>query len=242
MTLGSAAALLIVAVWWYGPTLSTRAPHPYRVEIDTPGGPALLKLTFWPNSRGTRWSAHLAQSGPPVKQASFDGFALAQTLRYDPKGGLIEVAFPDGPSSLRLKGDPEHGMTGAWTVLRPDGPRTLPARAWKHGPSGFPEIPGAGPPRTLGEIGRFRDPSDGAVIELALFTSSGHPAVTAEAVAGLETRDYLHGRLDNGLLRLTHFDGRHAYLIVISTDAQGGLTGELWDGDWQHRRLEPLAP
>ncbi|MEM9301389.1 MAG: TlpA disulfide reductase family protein [Pseudomonadota bacterium] len=50
------------------------------------------------------------------------------------------------------------------------------------------------------------------------------------------TGDYrfLEGSFENGHLRLSTFDGAHAFLFAAAVDASGGLTGDFWSRDTYH--------
>ena len=43
---------------------------------------------------------------------------------------------------------------------------------------------------------------------------------------------YLEGRVDGDLLRLSCFDGSHAFLFHARMQADGSLTGDFWSGNW----------
>lgn len=225
--------------------MSVRSPHAYRVEIDTGGGPIVLKLTLWPNSRGTRWSPHVAQSDTVFRSDDipvFDGFGVARTARYKPERGELAIEFLNGVSSLRLSGDVREGMTGEWVVERAEGTFTLPAHAWKNRRPGFEEIPSNERPRDFRHLRTLHDPSDGLTIEIDSFGRPADHAVFAEVLAGLELKDLMHGRVDGNLLRLSYFDGYNAYLLVATQDDRGASEVELWNGIWEHRRFNPVPP
>jgi hypothetical protein len=230
--------LVIALGWYYLPMLNVYAPQGYSVEVDTAGGPVEFRLVFWPNSRGSRWRPQVSQIHSTVRSERVE----PRTVRYEPDRGLIEVRFLAGDSHLRLSGDPEQGMLGEWVVQRGDELVTLPARAWKgrrpgweaatsnEGNSGFPDL------------SMLRDQSDGLTIEMVSYWNSSKPFAIAEVHAGLELHDFMHGRIDGNTLRLSYFDGRDAYLLVAKQDDRGVSEVELWNGNWEHRRLEPVSP
>lgn len=45
---------------------------------------------------------------------------------------------------------------------------------------------------------------------------------------------YLDGRMDGNLLRLSAFDGAHAFLFHATVHDDGSLTGDFWSGTWFH--------
>lgn len=241
------AAVLIglaaVGAWWYLPMLTTRAPHGYGVAIDTPGGPVLFRLTFWPDSRGKRWSSRVDQIHPGIRAngiSNLDGFAIAQTVRYEPEGGLIEVRFHNGFSVLRLQGDPHGCMTGEWTAFRPDGPSTLVARAWRNGPPTPEGQADAGAPIDFAWVFALRDRDDGSPFSIELYLHPEDRTVVAQVHDGIRLHDLMHGIVGDDALRLSYFDGRDAYLFVARQDGRGDRVADLWNGDWSHRVLKPV--
>jgi hypothetical protein len=237
--------LVIAAGWYYLPTLNVYAPRGYSIEVDTPGGPVEFKLVFWPNSRGTRWKPHVAQIYSSFRSHDiehFDGFAIAETVRYEPDRGLIEVRFHDGVSHLRLSGDAEQGMLGEWVVQRGGESFTLPARAWKGSGPGWEASTSDESPHNFPDLGTLHDPSDGLTIEMVSYWNLSKPYAMAEVHSGLELHDFMHGQIEGNTLRLSYFDGRDAYLLIAKQDDHGVTDVELWNGVWEHRRLERVMP
>lgn len=237
--------LVIAAGWYFLPMLNVYAPRGYSVEVDTAGGPVEFKLVFWPNNRGTRWRPHVAQIDSPVRSDhinQFDGFAIARTVRYEPERGLIEVDFLDGVSHLRLSGDGDQGMVGEWVVQRGEESFTLPARAWKGRRPGWEASASDESLHNFRYLETLHDPSDGLTIEMVSYWNSSKPDAIAEVRSGLDLRDFMNGRIEGNTLRLSYFDGRDAYLLVARQDNQGVSEVELWNGTWEHRRLEPMPP
>lgn len=237
--------LLIAAGWYYLPTLNVYAPRGYSVEVDTAGGPVEFKLVFWPNSRGTRWRPHVAQIYSPIRSdriEQFDGFEIAETLRYEPGTGLIEIRFLDGVSELRLSGDVNQGMVGEWVVQRSGDSFTLPARAWKGRRPGSDAIASEESSNNFRSIKTLHDASDGLTIEMVSYWNSSTPHAMVEVHSGLELHDYMYCRIDGNTLRLTYFDGRDAYLLVARQEDPGTMDVQLWNGVWEHRQLERVMP
>lgn len=237
--------LVIAAGWYYLPMLNVYAPRGYSVEVDTAGGPVEFKLVFWPNSRGTRWRPHVAQIYSSIRSDhidQFDGFAIARTVRYEPDRGLIEVEFLEGVSHLRLSGDVDQGMTGEWIVQRGEDSFTLPARAWKGRGPGWEASTSDESPNNFRYLETLHDPTDGLTIEMISYWNSSRPDAMAEVRSGLELRDFMYGRIEENTLRLSYFDGRDAYLLVARQGDRGVSEVELWNGIWEHRRLEPGPP
>jgi hypothetical protein len=66
-----------------------------------------------------------------------------------------------------------------------------------------------------------------------LLTLDGRRAIALLITPDGSLRDF-GGRVDGDLLRLSYFDGRHAYLIHARLQQDGSLRGEFWEGDWHH--------
>jgi hypothetical protein len=62
--------------------------------------------------------------------------------------------------------------------------------------------------------------------------NNSSPAVSFLTPAG----DYRHlaGRVDGDLMRLSTFDGAHAYLFHARMQPDGTIAGDFWAGNWHH--------
>ncbi|MFI4897500.1 MAG: TlpA family protein disulfide reductase [Phycisphaerales bacterium JB059] len=78
----------------------------------------------------------------------------------------------------------------------------------------------------------FSSSADDAVGEFAVDPKTGLATGTFLTTTG----DYrfLEGRLDGNLLRLSTFDGAHAFLFKAALQPDGSLKGDFWSGNWWH--------
>lgn len=146
----------------------------------------------------------------------------------------LSIDYYDSSIHAKLSGDGDR-LVGIWTKRRgKDRQAQLPFHAQRSEESRF--LPDVGAPGNPAEIqGRWS----------VRFGSSDQPAIAkfeadaAGVVTGTfltPTGDYrfLEGDYRAGLLRLSAFDGAHAFLFHARTQPDGSLKGDFWSGDWWH--------
>lgn len=213
----------------------------WRAVLGSPGGelPFTLRLA---NEEGGGLVAHALHG---AEAAPFSG--------VEQEGSTVVLRFSwyDSEITAELEADGQE-MRGQWRRTSPEGQEsTLPFSA------------------TRGSTERFL-PADAALLAdaegEALPSVAGPWAVTfssdgedepargefrqqGDRVEGTfltPTGDYrfLEGSYADGLLRLSTFDGAHAFLFVARAQADGTLTGDFWSRDsyhatWTARPAEP---
>lgn len=72
--------------------------------------------------------------------------------------------------------------------------------------------------------------------ELAIGTFTVHADQIASGTFLTTTGDYryLAGRVDGNLMRLSTFDGAHAFLFHARMQDDGTIKGDFWSGNWHH--------
>lgn len=241
--ISAALCTLLAAGWYFLPTFTVRAPRRYVVQIDTGGGPLEFDIVFWPNDRGTHWHPEIRQSGANGSFGAYpkhDPFSLARTVDYEPGDGVIEISFLNGESHLHLMGSAEDGFVGTWVVEGPEGAFTLPARAATESTSSSRE---PDPDDFLDFSGEYTlASSDRDPLVIHVYGKPWDTRFAAEIVKGLPVKDLMRGRIVDSELRLSYFDGRNAYLLLLAKDEAGTTKAQLWNGTWKHQELEPIAP
>lgn len=198
---------------------------PWRARLTSPGGELPFGLELAREDGALRADLVNGPERIPVPEVSFDGATLVLALpHYDSR---IEARLGGGR------------LTGAWR-------KRSGAERWAELP--FEAEPGPGP--------RFRPPSDGAPDAAGAgasldgrwavrFESSADPAVGLfETARGGElagtflttTGDYryLAGDVRGRELRLSCFDGAHAFLFTARLRDDGTLAGDFWSRDTWH--------
>ena len=226
------AALLLAATSTL-PAASPSGPAPlapadtarFRVALHTPTGDLPFLVEFQDEQA-------FILNGPeriPVPSAlrSANGFTL-EFPHYDSK--LIASVSEEGSGSLE----------GQWTKVRgadrsAQVKLTATALGEQESAARFEPLP-SGPTADL--PGRWAiqfESSDTLAVGVfeadARDGAAGRP-VTGTVLTHVGDYRYLAGRLDGDRLRLSCFDGAHAFLFDASLDASGQLAGTFQSGDW----------
>lgn len=196
----------------------------WRAWLDSPGGELPFGLVI--ERDGPLWAATIVNGSETiaVPDVTVDGAQILFTIdHYD---SAIHAEVVDGGRRL----------VGTWTKRRG-------ADRWVR----MPFL------AELGEARRFSLPPDGTDADAVDFSGrwkvsfmSSHDPAVADFRAGengsvtgtfmTTTGDYryLSGNADGGLLRLSCFDGAHAFLFHATQDESGSITGDFWSSDTWH--------
>ena len=195
-----------------------------RVWLDTPGGDLPFELSVVDDRAVIR-------NG--VERIEIDG------VRWSDDSDGFVVPFEHYDSELMLRRSGEGMYSGTFIKMRGgDNTARVVAHARQIGSLGSPEARFDPIPESAGEggfAGRWR----------VAFESSEDPAVGvfevdddggARGTFLTTTGDYRHlaGRVDGQMLRLSTFDGAHAFLFRATMRDDGGLSGDFWSGNWWH--------
>ncbi len=196
-----------------------------RFALDTPGGP----LPF-------RVSVDRADDGPPVVRVLNGPEVLTpRVVDYPPDGsGRYVVRFGGFGSELEWRKTAAGGITGEWRTPRRGGTVAVPLTP-ASGRAGAGPLFGLPDEKPRVAPGRYR----------VVFSSSDEPAVgvfeispdgSASGTFLTTTGDYryLTGNCSGGTLRLSCFDGAHAFLFHADLQPDGSLAGDFWSGSWWH--------
>lgn len=214
-----------------------RVPEPgsWRAWLSTPGGelPFALELTTEPDGE---WNA-VVTNGPERIEVP--------VVRVDAETVVLDIDYYDSRIEARVE-DGGRSLAGTWSKRRgPDEVAKLDFRAM-HG-----ELPRFWPIRhergtefrPLADLQgdwrvEFKKEADGAV---ARFSINEDGKVLATFLTPTGDYRYLEGVFDGVVLRLSCFDGAHAFLFHAEFTPKGTLTGDFfsgahWHDTWTARR------
>ncbi|CAE7759947.1 unnamed protein product [Symbiodinium sp. CCMP2592] len=147
----------------------------------------------------------------------------------------FEVRFPHYDSVLKLKDSSGRGVgyTGSWSKYRGGEIATMNAFAIRGSPLElFDPIEDFDSRSDFdGEwTVKFESSDDNAIAKFVI--DEEHAAGTFMTTTG----DYrfLAGRVDGNLMRLSTFDGAHAFLFHARMQDDGTIEGDFWSGNWWH--------
>ncbi len=218
----------------------------WDATLASPGGPLAFGLRL--STDGTTWRAWLVNGVEQIEipEVRWDGRRLTLGMpHYDSR---IGASLREVDGALRLD--------GMWTKRtgRDDFARLL----FSATPPGMPVdvADGDAPPVDGGAAPRDTPAGDGAAPRASGdaadisgrwrvdFASDEQPAVGVFEQSGADlsgtflttTGDYrfLAGRVEDGVFRLSCFDGAHAFLFEARLDEEGALHGDFWSRDSWH--------
>ena len=236
LSLAIALILLPLAVSACAPTVEEEASispqalvGEWRAVLGSPGGELPFGLLI--EQKGETLAAS-ALNGPEA--APFSGVTIA--------GSQITFEFSWYDSRIEAELDPSGDrMTGLWTKTIPDGISSLPFEATRGATPRF--LPAAQAGVALGDgaaaaslagvwEAEFVD-EDGSEPARGELTQEGS---RVDGTFLTPTGDYrfLEGTYEDGLLRLSTFDGAHAFLFQARVRDDGSLEGDFWSRETYH--------
>lgn len=150
---------------------------------------------------------------------------------------LLSMDYYDAHLRARVRADGKR-MDGEYTKRRGEGWARMGFHAEADGGARFP-AQSASTAADRDVTGRWRvtfpGSDDGVLVVSGSEESAGGTFLTT-------TGDYrfLSGDFYGDTLRLSAFDGAHAFLFVAKRDAKGNLAGDFWSGDWHHEAWEAI--
>jgi thiol-disulfide isomerase/thioredoxin len=201
----------------------------WRAVLTSPGGELPFGLRI--DSDGNGLSAS-ALNGPEV--APFSGVTL------DGSRVVLEFSWYDSRIEAELDASGDR-MSGLWTKTIPDGVTEMPFEATRGAtPRFLPRAhegvePGdeAAPERVAGVWEAVFVDEDGSEPARGELTQDGG---RIDGTFLTPTGDYrfLQGAYEDGLMRLSTFDGAHAFLFHARALADGSLEGDFWSRETYH--------
>ena len=201
--------------------LATPRAGVWHAWLDSPGGPLPFGLELTQGTNG--WTA-VIQNG--IERIEIDEVVVdstSVTLRIPHYQAELEASLADRGERLK----------GTWTKVKPnDTTDTLPFHAT------FGPAPRFEPLRVLGEPspvgGRWAVDFDSEdLMSVGIFDQLGTLA-TGTFLTPLGDYRYLAGSIEGNQLRLSTFDGAHAFLFTATMDPKGALNGDFWSGSKWH--------
>jgi thiol-disulfide isomerase/thioredoxin len=216
------------------PDWNTGLSGTFRGVLMSPGGDLPFRLTFGQrvcNSQGRKTCLTASvENGPETLEFStvkVDGNTI--TLRFDAYDSAI-VAQVD-PSGMELR--------GTWTKQAGRDRPTMPFQATRtdaHAPRFGPRSGPPGDASVADVTGAwdvvFKD-ADGEEAARGEFEQHG-PALLGTFLTPTGDYRYLEGDYGDGVLRLSCFDGGHAFLFVARAQPDGSLAGDFWSRTASH--------
>jgi thiol-disulfide isomerase/thioredoxin len=220
----TAALLLILA--------ACRAAEPkapidgsWRAVLTSPGG----ELPF---------TLRVVREGNALRAVIVNGAEQAPVSGVDVHDSSIRIRFDGYDSAINANlSDDGNAMTGAWTRTVPAGICRMAFHATRGEQPRFVAAPANA--ASLSDVNgiwkaAFVD-SDGVSPARGEFHQEpGSNRVTGTFLTPTGDDRYLDGSFENGLLRLSTFDGAHAFLFQAHASADGKLSGDFWSRDSYH--------
>jgi len=203
----------------------------WRAVLTSPGG----ELPFQLKIDGQGAVIHNGQEVVPFSSVERDGSRVV--LRMEGYDSAIHATW-EGP------GTP---LTGEWIRTRPEGKQDrLPFTATagdrrRFLPAGQPAVPGA-PSSVAGTWAVTFTDDDGQEPARGEFTQEGR-TVTGTFLTPTGDYRFLAGDYEGGVLRLSCFDGAHAFLFRAEAGSEATLRGDFWSrgtyhATWTARRID----
>lgn len=223
----SLAALLACA----GPTEDTTTASlaeplltgTWRAALESPGGelPFLLRI-----SESVGQLSAVAVNGE--EEAPFS------SVEQQGKNVVLHFSWYDSEISASIDGDQ---MSGIWRKTAPEKDSRMPFHATRSATTRFSPETTAEKVGDLSDVGgvwavEFRD-EDGTEPARGEFNQVGE-RVTGTFLTPTGDYRFLEGSFENGRLRLSTFDGAHAFLFTANAAEDGTLSGDFWSRDTYH--------
>jgi thiol-disulfide isomerase/thioredoxin len=202
----------------------------WRAVLSTPGGELPFTLRIEP--RGNLLSAVIVNGAEeaPVSGVTLDGSHV--TLRFD---------WYDSAISANLSGDGQT-MTGAWTRTGPSGVSHIAFHATRGSRTRFLPADAALAGATSATLNNvtgiwkteFVDSTGPSPARGEFHEERGSERVVGTFLTPTGDYRYLEGSYERGLLRLSTFDGAHAFLFQARATEDGKLSGDYWSRDSYH--------
>ncbi|GAB4553981.1 MAG: hypothetical protein Tsb0013_16470 [Phycisphaerales bacterium] len=198
-----------------------RATMLTRVELETPGGPLPFVLD---RGRGLLYNGdkklkvevttEFVREGPRIYRILFPAFDSALELYMD--SGTLEATY----ARNRASGDAN--VPGTFTFV--DHVHDRFDREHPLNPDAITAIDGRW-------VVDFANADDEA---LGIFEVTDEGLATGTFLTTTGDYRFLEGVVDGATLKLSCFDGGHAFLFHADLNDDGSLTGDFWSGNWYH--------
>ncbi len=196
---------------------------PFRCVLKSPGGALPFNLMLIQPNGADGWTA-LIQNGEETVQL--------QDVEFD--NARMHISFPHYDAHITALKQDDGTYVGRWfKTTGPDKQSELPFTATPNVEYRFPPSTRKAPDQKLAYSWRvkFAKSDDDAV---GLFSQEHDGTVTGTFVTSTGDYRYLAGDFDGKHLRLSTFDGAHAFLFSAILTTDGTLKGDFWSRDTWH--------
>jgi thiol-disulfide isomerase/thioredoxin len=225
------ALLLFLFAACGGPDVPSAPPvltGDWRAVLESPGGELPFGLRIWDSEDGLNAVARTAGEEAPFSSV-------------ERKENQVVLRFDWYDSEITATWQADGSLAGEWRKTIPGGDSRLPFRAVRGSQERFASNPEnaaevaaetALPSLTGSWVVEFKD-EDGSEPAQGEFQQDGKTVVGTFLTPTGDYR-YLEGTYDGGLLRLSTFDGAHAFLFQARVQDDGSLAGDFWSRDSYH--------
>jgi thiol-disulfide isomerase/thioredoxin len=195
----------------------------WRAVLMSPGGDLPFTL-------------EIADDGGALRGAVLNGDERALLSGIDVEGDRVTFRFDWYDSSIDARFDSEGSLVGRWHKTVPDGVSALDFVAKRGAAERFLPVHEERPAANVTDVGgvwavEFID-EDGTDVAQAEFRQDGSRVMGTFLTTAGDYR-FLEGTYVEGLLRLSTFDGAHAFLFQARAD-DDALVGDFWSRDSYH--------
>jgi thiol-disulfide isomerase/thioredoxin len=220
-----------------------------RVEFSTLGGPLPFMLESdsvlnsddevlnWKDQHG--YSAHILNGDErigariKVQGGGYAGSARAE-INFQQFDSIIEAVGTGSCTTPSIL--PRHHLRwGTWTKKRgeTDAVVNLTAKPVDSPDDRFDILEDAG--KSAAFTGRWSvDFNSSDDLAVGTFTVDDYQLASGTFLTTTGDYRYLAGRVDGNLMRLSTFDGAHAFLFHARMLDDGSIEGDFWSGNWYH--------
>jgi len=196
----------------------------WRAVLMSPGG----ELPF---------TLEIAEDGGELEAVAVSGDEREPFSHVEVAGEAITLHFDWYDSRIDARFDGKDTLTGRWQKTIPDGLSTLDFTATRGSEGRFLPAVQAARNTSVASIGgvwraEFSD-EDGSEVAQAEFRQEGSRVLGTFLTPTGDYR-FLEGSYEGGLLRLSTFDGAHAFLFQAQANVDGTLSGDFWSRDSYH--------
>jgi thiol-disulfide isomerase/thioredoxin len=221
----------------------------YRFELETPSGESYTVDTseadsYAESAKSISLVAHVQNGAESIEAGAVELVGDLFTMELEPYDSrIVATLAPDGRTLTghwEKNAGPGHEARLPFTAHAGDASRFQVETARKFG-SASGEIPASVVGKNNREAaslgGRWRvqfDSDENLSVGLFDVTSGGR--VDATFLTTMGDYRYLSGAFSEGRLRLSSFDGGHAFLFDATMDEEGRLSGDFWSRDSWHEK------
>lgn len=218
------------------PVEPTEARDPVAVEVS-PNLAGLWRGVLQSPGGELPFGIQLSKDSKGYTAKILNGSERVDTSAVIVEGYQVEIQFAWYDARIKATVN-ETGdlMSGQWSKTAAEKLSRLPFKATKGYPYRFEQSAELFTTTAVGGVWQatFSD-EDGDSVAVGEFQQSGHK-VNGTFLTPTGDYRFLSGHAVGGELKLSAFDGAHAFLFTAVLDASGGLVGDFWSRDTYHAK------